>query len=353
MPRQPSTVITSPRKQSWAEDGSRLDLAPRMVCLQPARVTRPLPAAGRNPTRPLSPPPRSGRSINQSEIFSQSSALISSQSSALISSRLRPSPRAVDLAAVDFRVGPVSWPPRLRDVAAEVHELETRRGTAGRKRKRAEPPAGPAPKRWRVAAAADLAPSEPEPVSPPPARCEMRPEGVEPPPVVSAAEAAASTAEVKIGVGEMEAEKENAKVEEVDDRAPITGGGRKQSPSRDRRSCHQCKRVKPRPEEMIRCQRCDLRIYCAACVRNRQCIPSISPCSVLSIILFFFLLFLRSRKGNCRCYRATLRFCRYPALSEAEEREACPFCRGVCICTLCDKQAKSKVRILYPSMELR
>jgi hypothetical protein len=114
MPRQPSTVITSPRKQGWAEDGSRLDLAPRMVCLQPARVTRPLPAAGRNPTRPLSPPPRSGRSINQSEIFSQSSALISSQSSALISSRLRPSPRAVDLAAVDFRVGPVSWRPRKK-----------------------------------------------------------------------------------------------------------------------------------------------------------------------------------------------------------------------------------------------
>jgi hypothetical protein len=250
MPRQPCTVITSPRKQGWAEDGSRLDLAPRMVCLQPARVTRPLPAAGRNPIRPIDQSVRNLLTILGTNLLT------------ILGTNLLP-------------IAPI--PPRGR----------SRRGGFPRR------------------------------------------------------------------AGELEAEKENAKVEEVDDRAPITGGGRKQSPSRDRRSCHQCKRVKPRPEEMIRCQCCDLRIYCAACVRNRQCIPSISPCSVLSIILFFFLLFLRSRKGNCRCYRATLRFCRYPALSEAEEREACPFCRGVCICTLCDKQAKSKVRILYPSMELR
>uniref|UniRef100_A0A0A9DX60 JmjC domain-containing protein n=1 Tax=Arundo donax TaxID=35708 RepID=A0A0A9DX60_ARUDO len=56
---------------------------------------------------------------------------------------------------------------------------------------------------------------------------------------------------------------------------------------------------------MIRCQRCDERIYCAACVRKR-----------------------------------------YQTMSEAEVREQCPFCRGVCTCTLCggnDKNAEPKV----------
>ncbi|WVZ64856.1 LOW QUALITY PROTEIN: hypothetical protein U9M48_014319 [Paspalum notatum var. saurae] len=56
-------------------------------------------------------------------------------------------------------------------------------------------------------------------------------------------------------------------------------------------------------------QRCDERIYCAACVKNK-----------------------------------------YPEMSIAEVREQCPFCRGVCICTRClsnkDKQLEPKNLVL-------
>ncbi|KAK3133259.1 hypothetical protein QOZ80_6AG0534350 [Eleusine coracana subsp. coracana] len=273
------------------------------------------------------------------------------------------------MAAVDFRVRMVNWALcGVPAAAAEVREeegaredaadagraadLETRKGAAGRKRRRPwPPPAGPAPKRRRVEAAADSTPSpassEPGPASPPPVECESRPESVEPPPLVPAtvavaltddvkveegaatpaddvkveegAVAAASAEEVKVeegevasasageimveeGVGALAMEE---KVDEREDGAPSTRRRGKQGPSRDRRSCHQCKRVNPPPEVMIRCQRCDLRIYCAACIRNR-----------------------------------------YSELSEAEAREACPFCRGICICTLCDKQAKHKSSVL-------
>lgn len=250
------------------------------------------------------------------------------------------------MAAVDFRIGAVSWP--LRDVAAaavEVDEeeraredgaggdwaveLETRNGAAGRKRRRPwPPPAGPAPKRRRVAASADLTlsppSSEPGPASPPPAKCESRLECVETQPVGPASAASAeelkieetSAEEVKIEEGtevasenevkiqeasadelkvaegavtaasavEVKTEEEGVasgeeeKAEEREDREPSTSRGRKQGPSRDRRSCHQCKRVKPSPEVMIRCQHCDLRIYCAACIRNRQCLDPAAPC---------------------------------------------------------------------------
>ncbi|CAL5064540.1 unnamed protein product [Urochloa decumbens] len=81
-----------------------------------------------------------------------------------------------------------------------------------------------------------------------------------------------------------------------------SGAGRKQGRAgRGRRSCHQCKRVRESPKEMIRCELCDQRIYCVPCVRNR-----------------------------------------YPTLSEDEVRDQCPFCRGLCVCTRCvgkDKQA--------------
>jgi hypothetical protein len=73
------------------------------------------------------------------------------------------------MAAVDFRVGSVSWPrqPRGEDARDDGADVDL----VGRKRKRAELSAGPAPKRRRVAAAADLAssPVSSEP-SPPPRR---------------------------------------------------------------------------------------------------------------------------------------------------------------------------------------
>jgi hypothetical protein len=216
------------------------------------------------------------------------------------------------MAAVDFRVGPVSWPRRPRDEDARDDGADV--DLVGRKRKRPELPAGPAPKRWRVAAASDLASSpassEPRPASPPPVKCELRPQSVGPPPVVPVAATAASTMEVKVEEenvkveeGDVKAEEEDVEIEELECRAPRASRGRKQGPSRDRRSCHQCKRVKPRPEEMIRCLRCDLRIYCATCVRNRQCLRSISPRSVLS-----FFIFPPLKEGKLWMIRESLRF---------------------------------------------
>ncbi|KAF0915541.1 hypothetical protein E2562_036694, partial [Oryza meyeriana var. granulata] len=46
-------------------------------------------------------------------------------------------------------------------------------------------------------------------------------------------------------------------------------GGRKQGPGRGGRSCHQCKRVKPQTEQMIRCQLCVHKVYCATCIKNK------------------------------------------------------------------------------------
>ncbi|XP_015696729.2 lysine-specific demethylase JMJ25-like isoform X2 [Oryza brachyantha] len=73
-------------------------------------------------------------------------------------------------------------------------------------------------------------------------------------------------------------------------------GGRKQGG----RSCHQCKRVKPQPEEMIRCQLCGDKVYCATCIKNK-----------------------------------------YPEMHDAEIRDACPFCRKICNCTRCNRIAES------------
>ncbi|XP_062194310.1 lysine-specific demethylase JMJ26-like isoform X2 [Phragmites australis] len=217
------------------------------------------------------------------------------------------------MAAVDFRVRAVGW--TLGDVAEEegvqedgadedwAVELE-RKGSRGKRRRtapRGRPGTGTGtgPKRQRMAAAT------PSPVSSesglaslPSAQSVPRPKIVEPPAKDNMAPAPAAAAEEAERVGE--------------DRAPSTsgrsGGGKKQGRGKGRRSCHQCKRVRQWPEEMIRCQRCDERIYCVVCVRNK-----------------------------------------YPTMSEAEVREQCPFCRGVCICTLCvgkDKQAEPKSSVL-------
>ncbi|KAL6655636.1 hypothetical protein ACP70R_006462 [Stipagrostis hirtigluma subsp. patula] len=219
------------------------------------------------------------------------------------------------MAAVDFRVGAVAW---TYDGVAEGGEEEEedasdeewalgreRKRSRGRKRGRPSAPRGRAemgsgPKRRGAAAAAAS--------TPPPASPESGPAASLTRPVIiglpAKGDIAAAPAEVETE------EKEEA---EGEDRAPSTsgrsgGGGNKEGRGRGRKSCHQCKRVKPGPREMIRCERCDERIYCAACVRNK-----------------------------------------YPMLSEAEVREECPFCRGVCSCTLCvhkDKQAEPKISVL-------
>uniref|UniRef100_A0A0D9XDE2 JmjC domain-containing protein n=1 Tax=Leersia perrieri TaxID=77586 RepID=A0A0D9XDE2_9ORYZ len=91
--------------------------------------------------------------------------------------------------------------------------------------------------------------------------------------------------------------------EDLPPTSPSSGGGggrRKQGRERGGKSCHQCKRVKPRPEEMIRCTRCGIKVYCAACINNK-----------------------------------------YPEMKEAEVRDECPFCRGICSCTRCNPNVKS------------
>jgi len=55
-----------------------------------------------------------------------------------------------------------------------------------------------------------------------------------------------------------------AEAEGVAPKASGRGGA-----GRGRRSCHQCKRVRESPGEMIRCGRCDQMVYCAPCVRSR------------------------------------------------------------------------------------
>uniref|UniRef100_A0A0E0M0U8 JmjC domain-containing protein n=1 Tax=Oryza punctata TaxID=4537 RepID=A0A0E0M0U8_ORYPU len=77
-------------------------------------------------------------------------------------------------------------------------------------------------------------------------------------------------------------------------------GGRKQGRGRGGYSCHQCKRVKPQPEEMIRCQLCGDKVFCAACIKNK-----------------------------------------YPGMQQAEVRDECPFCRKICNCTRCNRSDKS------------
>lgn len=70
-------------------------------------------------------------------------------------------------------------------------------------------------------------------------------------------------------------------VDEEDFSPPSTSGrgrgGRKQGRGRGGNSCHQCKRVKPRPEEMVRCQLCGDKVFCAACIKNKYHIHLFSP----------------------------------------------------------------------------
>ncbi|KAF2916041.1 hypothetical protein DAI22_09g088400 [Oryza sativa Japonica Group] len=93
-------------------------------------------------------------------------------------------------------------------------------------------------------------------------------------------------------------------VDEEDFSPPSTSGrgrgGRKQGRGRGGNSCHQCKRVKPRPEEMVRCQLCGDKVFCAACIKNK-----------------------------------------YPEMQQAEVRDKCPFCRNICNCTRCNPSDKS------------
>ncbi|KAJ1289559.1 hypothetical protein BS78_02G174100 [Paspalum vaginatum] len=212
------------------------------------------------------------------------------------------------MTAVELRIGPVRW------AMSEVEEEEGRTGVAdedgkdedwavelerkGRgKRKRTAPGRRPGPKRRRAAKA--VAPEPPSSGQPPPEQGAPCAETAEPS-TEEGANAAAAEAEDGVGKGE------------GDSVAPSTGGraggGRRRGGGKGRRSCHQCKRSKDGPKEMIRCQRCDERIYCATCVKNK-----------------------------------------YPEMSIAEVREQCPFCRGVCICTRClpkDKQLEPKNLVL-------
>ncbi|XP_025802753.1 lysine-specific demethylase JMJ25-like isoform X4 [Panicum hallii] len=154
------------------------------------------------------------------------------------------------------------------------------RGKRKRPAPRGRTGAGLGPNKRRRAAAA-VAPEPP------------RPETAEPSPEEGASAAAAAAA-AEDGVGKADGEY-------VAPSASGRGG-------RGGRSCHQCKRVRQSPGEMIRCGRCDQKVYCATCVRNR-----------------------------------------YPTMSEAEVREQCPFCRGVCICTRCaakDKQVGPESSVL-------
>ncbi|KAL6846616.1 hypothetical protein ACP4OV_024064 [Aristida adscensionis] len=216
------------------------------------------------------------------------------------------------MAAVGFRAGAVAW--TYEDVAeggggeedaadeewAVELERKRRRGAgagAGAGRKRGRPPAsrGRPAKRRCVAAAGTPSPAT-----------SGSGHGAQPETVGSPVEEDVAAA------GEVEEGEEEKAEEEEEDPAPSTsgrsGGGRKAGRGRGRRSCHQCKTVKRPPAVTIRCGRCDERIYCAACIKHK-----------------------------------------YPAMSQAEVREECPFCRGVCICTLCvgkDKQAEPKTPVL-------
>ncbi|KAG8049681.1 hypothetical protein GUJ93_ZPchr0009g2055 [Zizania palustris] len=86
-----------------------------------------------------------------------------------------------------------------------------------------------------------------------------------------------------------------------DDGAPSTSGrgGKKRGRWMGGRSCHQCKTVKPQPEKMIKCERCNEKIYCGACIRNK-----------------------------------------YPGMQEDDVRDQCPYCRQICNCTRCNGNAK-------------
>ncbi|CAN6174220.1 unnamed protein product [Urochloa humidicola] len=215
------------------------------------------------------------------------------------------------MTAVGLRIGPVAgWP--MRDVDDDdeeemrrVREKEDgkdedravekeRRRTSGKRKRtpaprRGRPGAGPGPKRRRA-------------VAPDSGQGAPRRDTREPSPEDGVNAAAQSAA---VG-GAAEEEGGERVAPSTSDRS---GAGRKRGGAgRDRKSCHQCKRVRERPKEMIRCELCDKRIYCVPCIRNR-----------------------------------------YPELSEEDVREQCPFCRGVCVCTRCvgkDKQVGPKSLVM-------
>ncbi|CAN6210618.1 unnamed protein product [Urochloa humidicola] len=218
------------------------------------------------------------------------------------------------MTAVGLRIGPVGgWPMReVDDEEAEERrgageeedgkdedwavDKERRSSSGKRKRRpaprRGRPGAGPGPKRRRTAAA----------VAP-----EHRPSRQGAPPRdtdgVNAATATVAASAAAAGAGEEEGERVAPSTSGRSGARRKQGGG-----GRGRRSCHQCKRVRESPKEMIRCELCDSRIYCVPCVRNR-----------------------------------------YPTMSEDEVREQCPFCRGFCVCTRCvgkDKQVGPESSVL-------
>lgn len=179
------------------------------------------------------------------------------------------------MAAVELRIGPLDWAigeveddesPGVGDEDGTDEDWAVHMERKGRgKRKRSAPASAPRSRRRpsgqkRRRAAAPVAPEPPAS----PARSPSEP-------AASPEEGfnAAATTVAAVGVKE-EDMWVRVRKEEGENMAPSTsgrgGGGKKPG---GRRSCHQCKRVRQRPQEMIRCQRCDERIYCEPCVRNR------------------------------------------------------------------------------------
>ncbi|XP_014660243.1 lysine-specific demethylase JMJ25 isoform X3 [Setaria italica] len=197
---------------------------------------------------------------------------------------------AVDEEGEERRGGMGEEKEEGKDGKDEDWGVEQERKSSRGKRKRTaprgrRPGVGPGPKRRRAAAATERRPSGQG--APPRGTGEPSPEEG-----VNAAAAAA------------------APEEDGEYVAPSTSGtggaGRKQAGGRVRRSCHRCKRATQSPKDMIRCEMCEQRIYCVPCVRKR-----------------------------------------YPTMSDAEVRERCPSCRGVCNCTSCkDKQVGPESLVL-------
>lgn len=85
---------------------------------------------------------------------------------------------------------------------------------------------------------------------------------------------------------------------EVDETAASTSGT---SRRKGGRACHQCKRVKKKPGQMIECGRCDENIYCAPCIKKQ-----------------------------------------YTEMSLTEVRAECPSCLGICNCKRCTAVVKQR-----------
>ncbi|KAF8688329.1 hypothetical protein HU200_042290 [Digitaria exilis] len=206
------------------------------------------------------------------------------------------------MMTVDHWVGPAGWTMAEEEEGREEEDCKDEDWGVEKERKksrgRRKRPA-PGPKRRRVAAAAVAPEPAASPEGPRPSGEDVpcAEETTEPSPEEGVNAAASAAAPAAAAAAEVEVEAGVRK--EAESVAPkASGRGRA---GRGRTSCHQCKRVRQNPNEMIRCKQCDQRIYCVPCISRR-----------------------------------------YPTMSEAEVKEQCPYCCGVCNCSRCvgrDKQA--------------